>query len=87
METRYTAMDLDVDYFLQLSSFLDPRFKLAYVKDTVKVLEGMEKQILDCYSSERIMTESPNEDVDSGQPPAKKSKGLTPSLLCWRMSI
>ena len=32
METRYDALDLDVDYLLQLSSFLDSRFKLAYVE-------------------------------------------------------
>ena len=37
----------------------------------LKVLEDMEKQILDCCSSERIMTESNDDDIDSGQPPAK----------------
>ena len=38
-----------------------------YVKNRVKVFENIEKQILDCYSSETIMTESPDEDFDSGQ--------------------
>ena len=57
-------------------------FTLAYVKDRVKVLEDVEKQMLECFSSQRITTESTDEDTSTDQPPAKKAKGLS-KILCW----
>ena len=82
MEMRYVepALDAGVDHLLQLSCFLDPRFKLAYVKDRVKVLEDVEIQMLECFSSERITTESTDEDTTTDQSPAKKAKGLSKIL-------
>ena len=45
MKLRY-AVDSDIDHLLQVACFLNPRLKLAYVTDRVKVLEDVEKQML-----------------------------------------
>jgi len=77
MECRYTSL---VDHLLQLSCFFDPRFKLSYVKDKAKVLEDMVKQMLECYSSEKITTKSTDDRTSADQLPAKKPKGLSKIL-------
>ena len=80
MECRYASLDADVDHLLQLSCVLDPRFKLSYVKDRAKVLEDMEKQMFECYSSEHTTTVSTDDNTSTDQPPAKKPKGLSKIL-------
>ena len=43
LELRY--LDSEFDHLLELSSFLDPRFKLNYVNNRAKVLEEIEKEM------------------------------------------
>ena len=43
LEVRY--LDSEFDHLLELSSFLDPRFKLNYVNNRAKVLEEIENEM------------------------------------------
>ena len=53
LEVRY--LDSEFDHLLELSSFLDPRFKLNYVNNRAKVLEEIENemnQMIECLADD-----------------------------------
>ena len=58
LELRY--LDSELDHLLELSSFLDPRFKLNYVNNRAKVLEEIEKEM-----SEMIERSDDNDSATS----------------------
>ena len=76
--------DGDFEHLLKLASFLDPRFKLVYVKDRAKVLEEVEKQMLESITNDQTSeTTSSNDAATSSEPqlpPTKKAKGLSKIL-------
>ena len=78
-------IDGGFEHLLQLASFLDPRFKLVYVKDRAKVLEEVEKQIIESITNDQTTSSSINVDAAAGTelqlPPTKKAKGLS-KILC-----
>ena len=82
IELRYT--DADFEHLLELSSFLDPRFKLVYVKDRAKVLEEVEKQMLESITNDQISKTTSSNDAaihsEPQPPPTKKAKGLSKIL-------
>ena len=43
LELRY--LDTDFDHLLEISTFLDPIFKLNYVNSRAKVLEQIEREV------------------------------------------
>ena len=60
LELRY--LDSEFDHLLELSSFLDPRFKLNYVNNRAKVLEEIEKemsQMIECSDDNDSATSLP----------------------------
>ena len=71
LKARYD--DPEFSFLLELSSFLDPRFKLNYVSNRAEVLEEVEKQM-------RELNDSPVDDMPStsepgmAAPPSKKAK-------------
>ena len=91
LEVRY--LDSAFDHLLELSSFLDPGFKLNYVNNRAKVLEEIENEMsrmIECLVDDTTTTSLPSASNtsqcgDSGDtvimvPPAKKSKGLSKVL-------
>ena len=76
--------DGDFEHLLKLASFLDPRFKLVYVKDRAKVLEEVEKQMLESITNDQTSeTTSSNDAATSSEPqlpPTKKAKDLSKIL-------
>ena len=82
IELRYT--DADFEHLLELSSFLDPRFKLVYVKNRAKVLEEVEKQMLESITNNQISETTSSNDAaihsEPQPPPTKKAKGLSKIL-------
>ena len=86
LEVRY--LDSEFDHLLELSSFLDPRFKLNYVNNRAKVLEEIENemsQMIECLVDDTTTTSLPSQCGESGDTvitalPTKKSKGLSKVL-------
>ena len=90
-ELRY--LDDDISQLLELTSFLDPRFKLTQVSDRAGILKEIELQMLKemdiniptCHSSAATTsTSGPITTVSSSNeavpPPSKKLKGLSKVL-------
>ena len=94
LELRY--LDDDINQLLELTSFLDPRFKLTQVSDRAGILKEIELQMLKemdinvptCHSSaaatSTTTTSGPITAVSSSNeavpPPSKKLKGLSKVL-------
>ena len=87
LELRY--LDSEFDHLLELSSFLDPRFKLNYVNNRAKVLEEIENemsQLIECpvdddtTSLPSTSNTSESSDTVMTAPPTKKAKGLSKVL-------
>ena len=60
LEVRY--LDSEFDHLLELSSFLDPRFKLNYVNNRAKVLEEIENEMsmIECLVDDTTVTSLPS---------------------------
>jgi len=93
LELRY--IDEDIEQLLELTSFLDPRFKLAHVSDRAGILKEVEIQMLNemdtaisevstCHSSSAATPASrsvcSSSNSEAVPPPNKKSKGLSKIL-------
>jgi len=80
LQVRYD--DPEFSFLLELSSFLDPRFKLNYVSNRAEVLEEVEKQMRELNDSSVDDVPSTSEPGNSGMaaPPSKKVKGLSKVL-------
>ena len=83
LELRY--LDSEFDHLLEVSSFLDPRFKLIYVNNRAKVLEDIEKEKSELIVCPLDDARSANDVVESGElaetPSAtKEAKGLSKVL-------
>ena len=89
---RYQSSELKT--VLNVTTFLDPRSKaLPFVSDSEKekVLEQVEKELLDICSNHSSQDNESKEEAATGgyEPPAKKSrsrkddKGLMTALLAW----
>ena len=83
LQLRY--LDSEFDHLVEVSSFLDPRFKLNYVNNKAKVLEDVEKEMSELIVCPLDDARSANDVVESGEPaetpPAtKKAKGLSKVL-------
>ena len=83
LELRY--LDSEFDHLLELSSFLDPRFKLNYMNNRAKVLEDIEKEMSQLIVCPVDDSRSADDTVESGEPaervpPTKKAKGLSKVL-------
>ena len=83
LQLRY--LESEFDHLLEVSSFLDPRFKLNYVNNRAKVLEDVEKEMSELIVCPLDDARSANDVVESGEPaetpPAtKKAKGLSKVL-------
>ena len=79
LELRY--LDPEFDNLLEVSLFLDPRFKLNYVNNRPKVLKDIEKEMSELIVCPVDNTRSASDVVESGEPaetpPAtKKAKVL-----------
>ena len=82
-------MRIRISISLELSSFLDPTFKLNYVSDAAEVIEEVERQMrgliepLDSSSvdnASHIPFSSQPSSSGMEAPPAKKAKGLSKVL-------
>jgi len=71
--------DPEFSFLLELSSFLDPRFKLNYVSNRADVLEKVEKKMREL--NDGSVNDAPSTD-NSGMaaPPTKRAKGLSKVL-------
>ena len=93
LELRY--IDEDIEQLLELTSFLDPRFKLAHVSDRAGILKEVEIQMLNemdtaisevstCHSSSAATPASrsvcSSSNSEAVPPPNKKYKGLSKIL-------
>jgi len=76
--------DPEFSFLLELSSFLDCRFKLNYVSNRADVLEEVEKQVREMNDSSVDDAASTSVASNSGMaaPPSKKAKGL--SKVPWQ---
>ena len=75
-------MDSEFDHLLEVSSFLDARFKLNYVNNRAEVLEDVKKEMSELIVCPVDDAMSANDVIESGEPaetaPAtKKAKGLS----------
>ena len=86
LKLRYVGDD-GIGQLLELASFLDPQFKLAYVSDRASILKEIEKQMLKeididittCHSTSA--TRRPvSSSIAALPPPNKKFKGLSKVL-------
>lgn len=88
MTWSYGYLDTDFDHLLEISTFLDPRFKLNYVNNRAKVLEQIERemsQLIECpvddaTSLPSASDASESDDSSMKAPPTKKAKGLSKVL-------
>ena len=86
LELRY--LDKDFDHLLEISTFLDPRFKLNYVNNRAKVLEEIERemsQLIECPVDDATSLPSASDTSESDDPAmkapsTKKAKGLSKVL-------
>ena len=87
LEARYE----NSDFLLQLSSFLDPRFKVNYVNDRAEVMEEVERQMRGLIEPDSSSVDGASHLPASSQPgrsgmaapPAKRAKGLSKVLGCF----
>ncbi|XP_065883999.1 zinc finger BED domain-containing protein 4-like [Dysidea avara] len=78
-----TEKEDDVELTKEIKERIRVDMEMRYVEpalDADRVKEDVEKQMLECFSSERITTESTDEDTTTDRPPAKKAKGLSKIL-------
>ena len=95
VDLEVRCLDSEFDHLLELSLFLDLRFKLNYVNNRAKVLEEIENemsQMIECLVDDTTTTslpsasntsqcgESGDTDIVIKVPPTKKSKGLSKVL-------
>ena len=83
LEARYD--DPELSFLLELSSFLDPRFKLNYVSNRAEILEEVEKEMRDLTDrsvddSSHLPSSSQSGSSGMAAPPSKKAKGLSKVL-------
>jgi len=83
LEARYE--NSGINFLLELSSFLDPRFKLNYVNERTEVMEEVERQMIESDSSSvgdasHLPSSSQPGSSGTAAPPAKKPKGLSKVL-------
>ena len=70
MQARYA--DVDMQQVLNITTFLDPRFKAEYAEDEDILKDSIEEKALELEMQEMIPATAPTSSNNSQPPPAKK---------------